>query len=130
MVDRMQPRFHESLEPHRAGGESTSGTSDGRQIVYHNPAAESKDCRLTPAHPRTRSAVVHGIAGRLSGGACRPSHHGFEPSCRAPGRGRDVQSPVPGLAEKWASSFPETPSHSFASAGASFFWVMFGQLLA
>jgi hypothetical protein len=99
-VDRMQPRFHESLEPRRAGGESTSGTSDGRRIVYHNPAAESKHCRLSPAGPRPGGAVLHGIAGRVVGGLLGPSRHGFEPSCPVPGGGRDVQSPVPGLAEK------------------------------
>ncbi len=46
------------------------------------------------------------------------------------GRRRGVQSPVPGLAEKCASSLPVTPSHSLASPGASFFCVMFGQLFA
>src|ERR1035437_1223475 len=40
------------------------------------------------------------------------------------------QSPVPGLVEKYSSNLPSMPSKSLASAGDSFFWVMFGQLLA
>src|SRR5260221_6998157 len=40
------------------------------------------------------------------------------------------QSPVPGAGEKYFSNLPSNPSKSFASGGDSFFWVMFGQLLA
>src|SRR6266851_4494153 len=40
------------------------------------------------------------------------------------------QSPVPGAGEKYFSNLPSIPSYSLASAGDSFFWVMFGQLLA
>src|ERR1700761_7646476 len=40
------------------------------------------------------------------------------------------QSPEPGFAEKYFSNLPSSPSCSLASAGASFFWVMFGQALA
>jgi hypothetical protein len=40
------------------------------------------------------------------------------------------QSPVPGFGEKYFSNLPSLPSNSFASGGDSFFWVMFGQLLA
>src|ERR1700730_11169277 len=41
-----------------------------------------------------------------------------------------LQSPVPGLAEKYFSNFPSMPSKSLASGGDSFFWGMVGQLLA
>src|SRR6185437_15548192 len=37
------------------------------------------------------------------------------------------QSPVPGFAEKNFSNLPAWPSKSLASAGDSFFWVIFGQ---
>src|SRR5439155_11942448 len=40
------------------------------------------------------------------------------------------QSPVPGAGEKYFSNLPSMPSKSLASAGDSFFWVIFGQLLA
>src|ERR1700726_5131890 len=40
------------------------------------------------------------------------------------------QSPVPPAGEKYFSNLPSIPSKSLASAGDSFFWVMFGQLLA
>src|SRR6185437_10636653 len=40
------------------------------------------------------------------------------------------QSPLPGFGEKYFSNFPSWPSYSLASGGDSFFWVMFGQLLA
>src|SRR6185437_7081100 len=40
------------------------------------------------------------------------------------------QSPVPGSGEKYFSNLPSTPSNSLASAGESFFWVIFGQVLA
>src|ERR1700744_3389210 len=40
------------------------------------------------------------------------------------------QSPVPGSGEKYFSNLPSTPSNSLASAGESFFWVIFGQALA
>src|ERR1700731_3164275 len=40
------------------------------------------------------------------------------------------QSPVPGDGEKYFSNLPSMPSKSLASAGDSFFWVIFGQLLA
>src|SRR4051794_2454479 len=47
------------------------------------------------------------------------------------GRGAgSVQSPVPGAGEKYFSNLPSMPSKSLASVGASFFWVMLGQLLA
>src|SRR5207247_8461514 len=42
---------------------------------------------------------------------------------------RPDQSPVPGFEEKYCS-FPSTPSHSLASAGASFLTVILGQVLA
>src|SRR6201995_2182901 len=45
-----------------------------------------------------------------------------------PGSGR--QSPAPALGEKYFSNLPSTPSNSLASAGESFFWVIFGQDLA
>src|ERR1700704_4469004 len=41
-----------------------------------------------------------------------------------------IQSPVPGSEEKYFSNLPSMPSKSLASAGASFFWVILGQLLA
>src|ERR1700756_128606 len=40
------------------------------------------------------------------------------------------QSPSPALGEKYFSNLPSTPSNSLASAGDSFFWVIFGQDLA
>src|SRR5882724_2157907 len=40
------------------------------------------------------------------------------------------QSPVPAAAEKYFSNLPSIPSKSLASAGDSFFWVIFGQVLA
>jgi hypothetical protein len=40
------------------------------------------------------------------------------------------QSPLPGFGEKNFSNLPSWPSNSLASSGWSFFWVMFGQLLA
>src|ERR1700712_599527 len=40
------------------------------------------------------------------------------------------QSPEPGFGEKYFSNLPSMPSKSLASGGDSFFWVMFGQLLA
>src|SRR5260221_14260272 len=40
------------------------------------------------------------------------------------------QSPVPGFAEKYFLDLPSMPSKAFASGGDSFFWVLFGQLLA
>src|SRR3981189_309888 len=40
------------------------------------------------------------------------------------------QSPSPGFGEKYFSNLPSSPSKSLASGGDSFFWVMFGQLLA
>src|SRR6195952_5410853 len=40
------------------------------------------------------------------------------------------QSPLPGAGEKYFSNLPSMPSKSLASAGDSFFWVIFGQLLA
>src|SRR5262245_20033725 len=40
------------------------------------------------------------------------------------------QSPLPGSDEKCFSNFPGTSSHSLASAGGSFFTVIFGQVLA
>ena len=40
------------------------------------------------------------------------------------------QSPVPGAGEKYFSNLPSIPSKSLASGGDSFFWVIFGQLLA
>src|SRR3954451_1629117 len=46
------------------------------------------------------------------------------------GGGPSNQSPVPGSLEKYFSNLPSMPSKSLASAGDSFFWVMFGQALA
>src|ERR1700733_103293 len=40
------------------------------------------------------------------------------------------QSPVPALGEKYFSNLPSFPTKSLASAGESFFWVIFGQDLA
>src|ERR1700684_4289711 len=40
------------------------------------------------------------------------------------------EAPVPGAGEKYFSNLPSMPSKSLASAGDSFFWVIFGQLLA
>src|SRR5579864_6112573 len=40
------------------------------------------------------------------------------------------QSPSPGFGEKYFSNLPSAPSNSLASAGDSFFWVIFGQDLA
>src|SRR6202043_2816045 len=40
------------------------------------------------------------------------------------------QSPPPGFGEKYFSNLPSMPSKSLASGGDSFFWVIFGQLLA
>src|SRR5579859_5767977 len=40
------------------------------------------------------------------------------------------QSPSPAFGEKYFSNLPSTPSNSLASAGDSFFWVIFGQDLA
>src|SRR5277367_4410686 len=40
------------------------------------------------------------------------------------------QSPAPAFGEKYFSNLPSTPSKSLASAGDSFFWVIFGQVLA
>src|SRR5579862_4884828 len=40
------------------------------------------------------------------------------------------QSPSPGFGEKYFSNLPSTPSNSLASAGDSFFWVIFGHDLA
>src|SRR5271167_2873143 len=45
-------------------------------------------------------------------------------------RGRFGQSPVPGFGEKYFSNLPSAPSKSLASAGDSFFWVIFGHVLA
>src|ERR1039457_6281438 len=54
----------------------------------------------------------------------------FQELDRPGGRTTSNQSPVPGLVEKYFSNLPSMPSKSLASAGDSFFWVMFGQLLA
>src|SRR5579863_1713521 len=43
---------------------------------------------------------------------------------------RAGQSPVPPFGEKYFSNLPSTPSNSLASAGDSFFWVIFGHDLA
>src|SRR6201997_5744745 len=40
------------------------------------------------------------------------------------------QSPAPAFGEKYFSNLPSTPSKSLASAGDSFFWVIFGHVLA
>src|SRR5579871_3664745 len=49
-------------------------------------------------------------------------------------KGRDKafgdQSPLPGFGEKYFSNLPSLPSKSLASAGDSFFWVIFGHDLA
>src|SRR5882724_9828771 len=48
----------------------------------------------------------------------------------ASGVGSANQSPLPGFGEKYFSNLASLPSHSLASSGESFFWVIFGQLLA
>src|SRR5471030_1032666 len=75
-----------------------------------------------PGHEGFTRAGVHNLGlGLLRGPNKRPA---------TPSRSRLVQSPAPGSGEKYFSNLPSMPSKSLASAGASFFWVIFGQLLA
>src|SRR3569832_92202 len=57
-------------------------------------------------------------------------HRSVRPVDKARKSAFDAQSPVPAFGEKYFSNLPSTPSNSFASAGESFFWVIFGQVLA
>jgi hypothetical protein len=143
-------RWNSPLEREEGGA---SGVSDGEPSCSTNGPANQ---RIAGARTRLRmggSRVLHGSA-RLGKSAAEASGGSFEvgrgafgdaaefpagpaacgerPPCSGGGSscGGGGQSPEPGLGEKCASSLPLTPSHCLASAGASFFWVMLGQVLA
>src|ERR1700755_841139 len=72
--------------------------------------------------------MIYALFGAQDAGFRKITELGLSGSAvQAPNR---FQSPVPGAGEKYFSNLPSIPSKSLASTGASFFWVMFGQLLA
>src|SRR5260221_7723478 len=66
--------------------------------------------------------MIYALSGRF-GGRFGGNRVKLEPA-------KTDQSPVPGAGEKYFSNLPSIPSKSLASGGDSFFWVIFGQLLA
>src|ERR1700694_6017155 len=68
--------------------------------------------------------MIYALSGRFAGG------FGDITAIRVKWKPVFNQSPVPGAGEKYFSNLPSLPSKSLASGGDSFFWVIFGQVLA